>query len=141
MTEIAAYDGIYDALKGAVRALGGAKKAGPLLRRECHHAEGWLLNCLNADHAQKLDPEQVILLLKLAQEAGFHDAMHFLEHAAGYQPSAPIALESQLAEALADAKAARVRFEEKERDLELLVNNPKLLATFRAHFIKVPEAG
>lgn len=129
MTE---FEDVYDALKGAVAALGGAKKVGPRLRPEARDADQWLRNCLNAEHAQKLDPEQVLLILRWACEAGFHDAKHWVDRDTGYQVSAPAALEAQLAEALQQARADRRRAEESERTLQLIVDNPRLLATLRA---------
>lgn len=134
MTE---FEDIYDALKAAVAALGGAKKVGPKLRPEARGADGWLLNCLNRDHAQKLDPEHVALILQLACNSGFHDAKHWIDRDTGYQPCAPIALEAQLAEALRHVQADRRRAEESERHLRMLADDPKLLATMRAANLRV----
>lgn len=137
MSTATVFDDIYDALKGAVKALGGAKKVGSRLRPGFEKAEGWLDNCLNPDHPQKFDPEQVLSLLRWAQEVGFHGAMHYVDQATGYAPAVPLAIESQLLAALAETKAARQALEEKERDLQELANNPRLLATLRASHVKV----
>lgn len=134
MTE---FEDIYDALRAAVAALGGAKRVGPRLRPEAKDAAGWLLNCLNRDHAQKLDPEHVALILRFAGDAGFHDAKHWLDRDTGYQPSITAALEAQLAEALRQAQADRRRVEESERHLRMLADDPRLLATMRAANLRV----
>jgi hypothetical protein len=131
------FEDIYDALKGAVAALGGAKKAGPMIRPEAADAAQWLRNCLNREHAQKLDPEQTALLLRLACEAGYHDAKHWVDGSLGYEPAVPLALEAQLADALKAVQAHRRRAEADERDLRLLIDNPRLLATMRAAGLKV----
>lgn len=132
-----AFEDIYDALKGAVTALGGAKKVGPRLRPETKDARGWLLNCLNRDHAFKLDPEQVALILRWACDAGYHDAKHWIDADSGYQPSVPTALQSQLAAALNQAQADRRRAEESESTLREIASNPRLLATMQAAGLKV----
>lgn len=137
MSAATAFDDIYDALKAACKAAGGIKRVAGILRPGYPKAEGWLDNCLNPDHAQKLDPEQVLEILRLGQLAGFHGAMHYVDHATGYAPSVPLAIESQLLAALVDARAARVALEDRERDLEELVKNPRLLATMRAAGLKV----
>lgn len=134
MTE---FEDLYDALKGAVTALGGAKKVGPRLRPEARDARGWLLNCLNRDHEQKLDPEQVALILRWAGEAGYHDAKHWLDHDTGYQPAAPFALEAKLAEALTALQTQRRRTEESEAAVRSIMENPKLRAMMSAGGINV----
>ena len=126
------FENIYDALKAAVNAMGKAKKVGPRLRPESKDAAGWLLNCLNPNHEQKLDPEQVALILRMACDVGYHDAKAYFDRECGYAPSAPLALEAQLADALRAAQANRRRAEESERDLRDLIDNPRLLATLRA---------
>lgn len=136
---MADFDDIYDALKGAVSALGGAKKVGPRLRPEAKDADQWLRNCLNRDHAQKLDPEQVLLILHWACEAGYHDAKHFLDHDTGYQDSVPKALEVQLAAALRQAAADRKRAEASEAVLRDLAANPELFARMQAAGLKVGD--
>lgn len=83
---------IYDALKAIVAALGGAKTVAARLWPEkgVDDARKRLLDCLNPERDEKLDPEQVILLLRLAREADFHVAKHWLDAETGYAPSAPL---------------------------------------------------
>lgn len=131
------FNDVYDALWGAVKAMGGAKKIGPRLRPEAKDADQWLRNCLNPEHAQKLDPEQVVLILRWACEAGYHHAKHYFDGETLYQPAAPLALEAQLVQALAAASADRRRAEESEALLRTLIDNPRLLATMRAANVKV----
>lgn len=127
----------YDALWGAVKALGGAKKVGPRLRPESRDADQWLRNCLNREHAQKLDPEQVVLILRWACEAGYHDAKHYLDADCGYQPSMPMALEAELASMLQRAETDRRRAEESMAAVRALADDPRLLAMFRAANVRV----
>lgn len=82
---------IYDALKAVVAALGGPKTVGARLwpAKSVDDARKLLLDCLNADRPEKLDPEQVVLLFRLAREADFHVAKHWLDTETGYLPSQP----------------------------------------------------
>src|SRR5258708_37889344 len=78
-----------DALDGVVHALGGYKKVGTLLRPEWQArpeaASQWLRDCLNAEKRERLDPDQVLMLLRLAREAGYHAAEFWLAARIGYQ--------------------------------------------------------
>lgn len=82
---------IYDALRAIVAQLGGPKTVGARLwpAKSVDDARNLLLNCLNHDRPEKLDPEQVILLLRLGREADFHVAKHWLDVETGYLPSSP----------------------------------------------------
>jgi hypothetical protein len=141
MHDFSAPDDTYDALKQAVKALGSCKKVGPRLRPEiaAEKAADWLRNCLNEDHAQKLDPDQVFTILRWACDIGFHGAKHYLDKLTGYAPSTPLAIESQLLAALADVQDTQRRLAEKEADLRLLADNPRLLETMRHAHLKVDE--
>ena len=57
---------IHDALRDVVRALGGVKDAGARLRPElpADAAGHWLKDCLNPERRHRLDPEQVLWLLR-----------------------------------------------------------------------------
>lgn len=84
-------ESIYDALKAIVRVLGGAKSVGLMLwpEKAADDAGRRLLDCLNPERKEVLDPEQVTLLFRLARERGFHVAKHWLDAEMGYLPSTP----------------------------------------------------
>lgn len=84
-------ESIYDALRAIVGACGGPKEVGQLLwpAKSAQAARGQLLDCLNADRNDKLDPEQIVFLFRLAREANFHVAKHWLDAEVGYLPSEP----------------------------------------------------
>lgn len=86
------YEDINDALRDVVRQLGGNKKVGPKLWPELleEQAGNRLRDCLNPDRREKLSPEQVLLLMRLAREAGVHAAMSYLAFSAGYEPPRPV---------------------------------------------------
>lgn len=105
---------IYDALRAAVQALGGAKVVAAKLwpHKPIEQARKELLDALNRDNPRKLDAEEFIAVLRMAREAGFHQAKHWIDGASGYEPSDPLdpAIQrDRLAEEL--AHAAR-RFQE-----------------------------
>lgn len=137
MTEIIDLDDVYGALKRLVDDLGGAKRVGPRLRPEHDRARDWLLNCLNPEHSQKLDPEQVFLLLRWGCEAGVHTARHYLDQLTGYAPSTPASIEVQFITALKEARDAEQRANRRAADLQELVHRPELLALMRAANLKV----
>lgn len=93
------FESVNDALQSAVNALGGYKKAGPLLRPELpiDQAAGWLRDCLNPSRREKLSPEQVMLILRKCREAGYHAAMHFMAFDTGYK-AVPVDPQSQIEE-------------------------------------------
>lgn len=92
------HETMADALGSAVLAIGGPKKAAhaiwpadPLVRSETR-----LRACLNAERAEKLSPDEVIRLAKLARAAGDHSVMQFLAGELGYEIT-PIEPEEQAA--------------------------------------------
>lgn len=90
------FESINDALSSAVTALGGFKKLGAKLRPELplDQAAGWLRDCLNPGRREKLSPEYVMMILRLAREQHYHAAMDFLAFDAGYKAT-PVDPESQ----------------------------------------------
>lgn len=99
------HDTIFDALGAAVQAAGGAKRiAGKLWPAlDSASATARLRGCLNPEHAQKLCPAELLMLARLARDAGDNSVMEFLARDLGYEikPLAP-------AEAKKRAKKARV---------------------------------
>lgn len=91
---------ITDALKDAVRALGGPKEVGRKLRPEltADAAGAWLKDCLNPTRRERLDPEQVVWLLREARAAGCHSIMNYLADEGGYTRPAPLAPEDEAAQ-------------------------------------------
>jgi hypothetical protein len=80
-------ESIYEALREAVKALGGAKAVGLYLWPEmfADDAGTKLRDCLNPERRERLNPEQVLLILRRAREAGYHGAMQFIAAEAGYK--------------------------------------------------------
>lgn len=80
------FDSPEDALKAIIQQLGGIKKVGPRLfpDKSVDAAARYLLDCVNADRQEKLSLSQIMLLLRLAHEAGYHTAYAWISGEVGY---------------------------------------------------------
>lgn len=94
------FEDVNEALREAVRQLGGNKKVGPLLWPELpqEQAANKLRDSLNPDRREKLSPEHLLMILRLSRAAGFHGAMGFVAFDAGYEPPRPVVPEDQESE-------------------------------------------
>ena len=82
------FDDIYAALRGFVSFAGGSKAIGPLVfPKKGEKAAAWLDDCLNPDRSAKLDPEELMHMLRLARERGFHELMRHIGDTADYDIS------------------------------------------------------
>lgn len=93
---------IYDALGDLVRAVGGPKAVGQVLKPELpsDEAAGWVKNCLNRNRREKFDPEQIMWLLKKGREVGCHEPIGFVCAQSGYMAPDPVEAETELAKLL-----------------------------------------
>lgn len=91
-----------DALDGVVHALGGYKAVACLLRPELkdkpESAGQWLRDCLNTDKRERLNPDQVFLLLRLARAEGYHAAKHWMDAELGYEQGRPLKPQDEAAD-------------------------------------------
>jgi hypothetical protein len=96
------HEDIYDALKSAVKCLGGSKAVGQMLwpEKTMAAAQSYLNDCLNAERDAKLDPAQVLLLLRWARECGCHEAAEYIMEQAGYEKPVPREPQDELADLL-----------------------------------------
>lgn len=86
------HESLNDALIECVRALGGSKTVGVAIwpAKGVEAAQRHLLACLNAERAEKLGPDEVLHLLRMARERGCHAGMQYLSAELGYAPPAPV---------------------------------------------------
>lgn len=93
MNQLAVFTDWNDAITAAVHALGGFEKVGVRLRPELTQkrtaAAQWLRDCLNPEKRERLNPDQLFMLLRLAREADFHASKHWMDAELGYEPSKP----------------------------------------------------
>ena len=76
-----------DALRAMVQALGGAKMVGSRLwpDRTPDSARTRLLDALNPTRSERLNLSESMFILRLAREAGLHEAFHWLAAEVGYE--------------------------------------------------------
>ena len=101
-------ESMKDALVEVIKAAGGSKTVGLLMRPEldADDAGGWLRNCLDTDRREKLSLAQFLLILKLGRQHACHAAMSFLANDVGYT-TAPIKVEDEAAELMREFIAAQ----------------------------------
>lgn len=93
------HEDIYEALGTDIQALGGNKVVGPMLWSQMppDKAGERLSSCLNRTRAEKLDPEQVLLIMRKAREVGSFATMWFSAQACNFEKPEPVDPESELA--------------------------------------------
>lgn len=103
------HEDVYDALKSAVARLGGNKAVGHRFwpEKAPDKAGELLASCLNRDRSEKLDPEQLILLLRWSREIGFHGAKHWIDAETGYALGAPVEPEDRMGDLIAALNRSR----------------------------------
>jgi hypothetical protein len=86
------HENFNDALIDCVRACGGSKAVGVLIWPALGVEAGQrkLLASLNPDRAEKLGPDEVLLLLRMARNAGEHVGMQYLCDTLSYSEPQPI---------------------------------------------------
>ena len=89
-TDLPFFDTPEDALKGAVQFLGGAKKVGQAIwpDKTIDYASRVLLDCLNPSRPEKLELTQIIKILSMAKEGGYHTAFEWFSLEVGYKATA-----------------------------------------------------
>jgi hypothetical protein len=127
-----------EALRASVDALGGLQKVGHGFKPETDPALAgqWLSHCLTKGKRDKLSLDQVVHIFKQAHAAADHDGFAVFALLCGYQVQ-PLGVDAQLADALRQAREAQERAEETARNLQTIIDNPKLLATLRAAHVNV----
>ena len=93
-------DDVYLAARIACRAIGGRawpKAVGARLfpHKDPEDGARYLLNCLDRDRPEKLDPEQLVWLAREGKRAGCHVLMAYLCDAAEYAAPVPVSREDQ----------------------------------------------
>jgi hypothetical protein len=94
------HESLNEALVAVVAGLGGKKIVASTLwpEKPADEAARHLADCLNPDRAARLDPEKLLLLLKLARAKGLHLAIAWMLEDIGYAPPVPIEPEDEHAE-------------------------------------------
>jgi hypothetical protein len=124
------YEDIFEVVRAAVQAAGGAKVVAAKLwpHKPAAEAQRELLDCLNRERPQKLCIEEFLAVLRMAKEVGFHQAKHWIDDSLGYQPTPPQDPKIER-DRLADELArAADHFKSLERAVERLNTSTKISA-------------
>jgi hypothetical protein len=99
-TEQLFYESITDCIRVVVHALGGPKKAGPMLWPSLNSsaAPRRLIDCLNDARPEKLSPDELLKLARWGKEIGCHALASYFNAEAGYSAPVPIDPEDEKAE-------------------------------------------
>ncbi len=99
MTPSLFHESLADALRECISICGGTKMVGAKLwpEKDPDHAGRLLADCLNDAKREKLSPEQVLLILRLARARGCHAGMVFIARDLGYSDPQPIEPEDERA--------------------------------------------
>lgn len=99
---MSSFETMNEMLIACVKASGGSKVVGPVLFPEkvktnkdtgeinTEPAQRWLLNCLDEHRAEKITPDQALLIMRLAREKGKHIGISYLCESLGYSVPNPI---------------------------------------------------
>lgn len=95
-------DSINTVLIEAVKALGGSKIVGHKLwpEKAVDAAQRHLLACLNEDKPERLSPDHLMLVLRMARDKGHHGAFAHMCALLGYAEPQPINPKDELTELL-----------------------------------------
>jgi len=90
-------DSINDALEECVRAAGGSKVVGVAIwpAKGVEAAQRQLLACLNPDRNEKLGPDEMLLVMRLARARGCHIGMQYLARELSYAEPVPVSVQDQ----------------------------------------------
>jgi hypothetical protein len=115
------FESMNDALRAIVERVpgNGFKIVGHRLRptKSPDAAGKWLADCLNTLRQERLDPDDVLMVLKVGREIGFHGAMQHIGGECSYrcEPIEPqdeqAALMRDYIEAVQDAKKIAAKLE------------------------------
>jgi hypothetical protein len=96
------HETLNQALLECVQVCGGSKAVGVALwpAKGVEAGRTRLLACLDDTRPEKLSPDEVLLLARMAREKGCHAYAEWVAHDLGYQPPQPVDPEDALADLL-----------------------------------------
>lgn len=122
------YETLNDAILECVKALGGHKAVGNTLwpAKDVDAAARHLYACLNPERNEKLSPDEVLLIARLARDKGCHAYMEYLAQAMGYAKPVPVEPEGELMHVLREQnELRRMQIAMSERIEKLLESHGK----------------
>jgi hypothetical protein len=94
------FETLNECLIECVKAAGGSKKVGPKVwpEKTVESAQRHLLNCLNEDKAERLNPDHVLFIARLAREKGCHAYVNYIAASLSYSQPIPVEPQDEAAE-------------------------------------------
>lgn len=137
----------YDAVRDAIKALGGAAAVGARLHPEksLKTAEQSVLDCASRNRKQEFKPLELFAIQRWAGAAGNHDLNNFINDDGDYERTKRKVYADQLR--AAEQRLLKIKSDAEEAvavmnqliQARALVDNPRLLETMRHAGIKVEE--
>jgi len=126
---MAHFEDLNECLIACVKAAGGSKQVAHKLwpEKTMESAQRHLLNCLNDSKAERLAPEHVMLLARLARESGCHAYAEYVADELSYADPVPIEPHDEIGDLL--RQLLQCKEEERARDERL----ERLIAQHLAH--------
>lgn len=105
------YETLNDALIECVKACGGTKAVGVAIwpAKGVEAAARHLYACLNPERNEKLSPDEVLLIARMARDRGCHAYMEYLSQSIGYAKPVPVEPESELVILMRESNELRKR--------------------------------
>lgn len=132
---MAQFETTTDALIACVKAAGGSKQVGFKVfpEKTVDQAQRHLLNCLNDERPERLTPDQVLLIARLAREVGCHAYAQHVADTLSYAEPVPLEPRDELADLQRQFIASSRQHAEVAARIEALIaaqqgNAPKLRA-------------
>lgn len=93
------HESLADALRECIVCCGGTKAVGGKLwpEKDADVAGRLLADCLNDAKREKLSPEQVLLILRMARAKGCHAGINYIARHLGYEDPKPVEPEDERA--------------------------------------------
>lgn len=117
-------ESINDALIECVKAAGGSKVVGVAVwgGKGVEGAQRHLLACLNPDRNEKLGPDEMLLIFRMARDTGCHAGMRYVAASLSYSMPIPVEPKDELADLLRQYLQRRDMDSRKDERLERLLN-------------------
>lgn len=96
-TELPFYESPEDALRSCIQHLKGAKTVGKALwpDKTSDAAGRLLMDCVNAGRPEKLEISQIMLILTMARDAGYHTPFYWFAGQLGYEAK-PVTMDEEV---------------------------------------------
>lgn len=94
------HESLTEAIKDCINVCGGSKQVASKLwpEKAPDAAHRLLLSCLNEDRPERLCPEQLLLILRMAREKGCHVGIAYILRELGYAEPQPVEPRDEMAE-------------------------------------------